>query len=171
MTGAPFTPLFPPLLLPDSHSPSITHLPPELRDSIYSLTLLSPTEIVLTPTRPLSCIFKQHASAPDENGPFVRALTSLSQYPSPIREEAQSFAYVNNTFRIIAGGFEYLPVFTSFLHSVGERNRLFLRSIALMGHMYYLSGQGQTRELFELLRSCKGLRRLEMSVHFYHLFE
>jgi hypothetical protein len=121
------------------------HLPPELRNTIYTLALTSPTPLILAP-------YKPHVHRP---------ATPLLRTCRQIHHEATPLLYTSNTFNFLSRRAYHTLLY--FLTQIGARNTRWLRNVGVVwpaGVGIEVLGQGRewvTRVVGVVERAMKGL--------------
>ncbi|KAF2248910.1 hypothetical protein BU26DRAFT_519103 [Trematosphaeria pertusa] len=151
---------------PNTRSPHATLLlPPELRNAVYTHLLLSAKPLWLVPSPRTPQKFRLREHAPQDHAAILCTLHELSRVSRATSQEARSFFYARNSVRLVTYAYEYLPLFTSYLRSLGRAKRGMLGDLAMTGLMYSSKGEEEEEELQKLLGGCTALRKLELQLN------
>jgi hypothetical protein len=146
-------------------------LPPEIRNTIYTLLLAPPGPIFIVPSPGRNRRFQLREWTDTSQYEALDALRALTLTSRQARWEARTLFYASKHCLVLAYGFEYLPVFVRWLEAIGAECRTVLRNISLTGYMWYQPAARLTSRLHALIRDCGLLRVLTVQLHIRHLGE
>jgi hypothetical protein len=161
------------------------YLPPEIRNRIYALLFNDSADLVVMAAEGSRRQFKlprlhdQYrydaliaqrayyvASGLPTETPASHALA-----PDQLRLEARTYFYARQRFRIVADGYEYLPLYVRWLDAIGIECRGYLPSVVFVGCMWRRTSKSLTTQFHTLLQDCRCLTSLTVQLDIRHVFE
>lgn len=152
-------------------TPGFADLAPETRNAIYALSFDSPSPFFVVAAHGPRPRFKLRERSEESQYDAVSALQAFGAVSRAIRQEVRTFFYATRQFIVLPYGYEYLPIFVRWLDSIGPQCRGVLQNVYFAGYMYYHQSGPLTKQFHDLLRSCKGLRKLGVHINIWHLCE
>lgn len=146
-------------------------LPPEIRNEIYTLVLEGPDTYFIIPAQQSARKFRLYDRTPLPQHQALRNLLAFRVLGRGAWQEARTLFYAMNKFILLVHNFEYLPVFVRWLDAIGSECRAVLRSVCMVGSMWYRPSKTLTRKLHNLLSSCTNIRQTTLHVNIRHVFE
>jgi hypothetical protein len=150
---------------------TLSRLPPEIRNNIYSLVLTSPRAMFIVPAKQWRGAFHLREQSDTPSYEAVEALQTLGAVSRNVRQEVRTLFYATKHFIVLGYNYEYLPVFVRWLEVIGAECRAALRNLCLAGYMWYQPSISLTTQLHDQLRSCLNLHRLTVQINIRHLCE
>ncbi|KAJ4368363.1 hypothetical protein N0V83_006720 [Neocucurbitaria cava] len=149
----------------------LARLPPEIRNTIYSILLSSPSPFFVVRAVQTAGKFKLREWTDKPQHDILATLQALGYVSHDSRQETRTYFYSRNDVLVLCYGYEYLTIFVRWLEKIGTECRAVLRKVMLSGCMWYQPSQPLTQRLHSLLCECSNTRHLNIQLNIRHFCE